>query len=102
MMAMPVLRCSVKPRAFLLKNRDSQCYPGGGFGGRDRSEFPLFLALAAVMSPNVPVRIVQSRFDQFQGGLKRHPAKTELERAIDKKGIFRIWRSHGSCIVSVD
>ncbi|MFF8289391.1 xanthine dehydrogenase family protein molybdopterin-binding subunit [Streptomyces sp. NPDC016309] len=44
---------------------------GGGFGGRDKSPFPFYLALAAVFSP-VPVRLAYDRREQFQGGLKRH------------------------------
>lgn len=71
----------------------NSCYPGGGFGGRDRSEFPLFLALAAAMNPGTPVRIVQSRFDQFQGGLKRHPAETKVELAIDGEGRFQAFHT---------
>ncbi|NML35235.1 xanthine dehydrogenase family protein molybdopterin-binding subunit [Paraburkholderia antibiotica] len=46
------------------------CYPGGGFGGRDRSYFPLYLSLAAPFA-QAPLRWQQSRYEQFQVGLKR-------------------------------
>lgn len=65
------------------------CYPGGGFGGRDGSDFPLHLAIAAVSEPNVTHRIIHSRFEQFQAGIKRHPAKLTLELAIDADGRFQ-------------
>lgn len=69
------------------------CYPGGGFGGRDSSDFPLYLALAAVAEPGVTQRIVSSRFDQFQGGLKRHPAQIDVELAFDADGKFQALHS---------
>ncbi|KFL51971.1 aldehyde oxidase [Burkholderia pyrrocinia] len=46
------------------------CYPGGGFGGRDKSYFPLYLALAAPFAKGA-LRWQQSRYEQFQVGLKR-------------------------------
>lgn len=49
------------------------CYPGGGFGGRDKSPFSLLLALCAGFTDNgAPVRLRNDRFEQFQTGLKRH------------------------------
>lgn len=46
------------------------CYPGGGFGGRDNSNFPVYLALAAPFAKGA-LRWQQSRYEQFQVGLKR-------------------------------
>ncbi|CAM2145187.1 Xanthine dehydrogenase family protein molybdopterin-binding subunit [Pararobbsia alpina] len=46
------------------------CYPGGGFGGRDKSYFPIYLALAAPFAKGA-LRWQQSRYEQFQVGLKR-------------------------------
>ncbi|QGZ59064.1 xanthine dehydrogenase family protein molybdopterin-binding subunit [Paraburkholderia acidiphila] len=46
------------------------CYPGGGFGGRDSSNFPVYLALAAPFAKGA-LRWQQSRYEQFQVGLKR-------------------------------
>ena len=46
-------------------------YMGGGFGGRDHTPFPLYVALAAMFLPGRPVRLAQDRYQQFQGGIKR-------------------------------
>ena len=47
-------------------------YLGGGFGGRDHTPFPLYVALAAMFFPGRPVRLAHDRFQQFQGGIKRN------------------------------
>jgi CO/xanthine dehydrogenase Mo-binding subunit len=61
------------------------CYPGGGFGGRDRSYFPMYLALAAPFAKG-PLRWQLSRYEQFQVGLKR--SETEFVESIwlDRNG----------------
>lgn len=64
------------------------CYPGGGFGGRDRSNFPTLLAIAAAYSPK-PVRLAYNRFDQFQSGLKQLGADISQKLAIDSEGRFQ-------------
>lgn len=47
--------------------------PGGGFGGRDLSPFPLLLAVTAIMADTgCSVRLKYDRFEQFQNGIKRH------------------------------
>ncbi|MET0319767.1 MAG: molybdopterin cofactor-binding domain-containing protein [Duganella sp.] len=61
------------------------CYPGGGFGGRDQSYFPMYLALAAPFSPG-PLRWAQSRFEQFQVGLKRCETEFRESLAVDRDG----------------
>lgn len=55
------------------------CYPGGGFGGRDESNFPVYLALAAPFAKGA-LRWQQSRHEQFQVGLKR--AETDFTESI--------------------
>ncbi|CAB3640806.1 hypothetical protein LMG24238_00246 [Paraburkholderia sediminicola] len=55
------------------------CFPGGGFGGRDKSYFPLYLALAAPFAKGA-LRWQQSRYEQFQVGLKR--SETEFVESI--------------------
>ena len=70
------------------------CYPGGGFGGRDSSDFPLHLAIAAVSEPNVAHRVIHSRFYQFRAGLKRHPAKIDVALALDSDGRFQALTSN--------
>ena len=71
----------------------TSCYLGGGFGGRDTSIFCLYLALAAAYADR-PVRILYDRFEQFQSGIKRHPAKMDLTVAVDEQGKFKALRNH--------
>ncbi len=59
-------------------------YMGGGFGGRDHSPFPLYVALAAMFLPGRPVRLAQDRYQQFQGGIKRHPFKMHTRIGVDR------------------
>ena len=69
------------------------CFLGGGFGGKDSSDFPLHLAIAALTQPDVSHRIVYSRPEQFQAGIKRHAAKTDIELAVNRQGTFEYLRS---------
>lgn len=69
------------------------CFLGGGFGGKDSSDFPIHLAIAAVNEPDVSHRIVHSRSDQFQAGLKRHPSETNIQLAVDGTGKFQMLHS---------
>lgn len=72
--------------AYALKEVDLvSCYPGGGFGGRDESYFPMYLALAAPFAPG-PLRWAQSRFEQFQVGLKRCETQFSEALAVDRNG----------------
>src|SRR5712672_94888 len=59
-------------------------YMGGGFGGRDHTPFPLYVALAAIFLPGRPVRLAQDRYQQFQGGIKRHPVKMRTRIGVDR------------------
>jgi CO/xanthine dehydrogenase Mo-binding subunit len=59
-------------------------YMGGGFGGRDHTPFPLYVALAAVFLPGRPVRLAHDRYQQFQGGIKRHAFKMRTRIGIDR------------------
>jgi CO/xanthine dehydrogenase Mo-binding subunit len=59
-------------------------YMGGGFGGRDHTPFPLYVALAGVFFPGRPVRLAHDRYQQFQGGIKRHPFKMHSRIGIDR------------------
>jgi CO/xanthine dehydrogenase Mo-binding subunit len=59
-------------------------YVGGGFGGRDHTPFPLYVALAAMFFPGRPVRLAQDRYQQFQGGIKRHAFKMRTQIGIDR------------------
>lgn len=69
------------------------CYLGGGFGGKDSSDFPLHLAIAALSEPDVSHRLAHNRLDQFQAGLKRHAATVDLDIAVDRQGRFQALRS---------
>jgi CO/xanthine dehydrogenase Mo-binding subunit len=59
-------------------------YVGGGFGGKDHTIFPLYVAMAGLFSPGRPVRLANDRFDQFQFGIKRHAVRTHTRMAIDR------------------
>src|SRR6266850_822439 len=59
-------------------------YMGGGFGGRDHTPFPLYGALAAIFLPGRPVRLAHDRYQQFQGGIKRHAFKMRTRIGVDR------------------
>ena len=59
-------------------------YCGGGFGGRDHTPFPLYVALAAMFFPNRPVRVANNRYEQFQSGIKRHAFKISTRIGVDR------------------
>jgi CO/xanthine dehydrogenase Mo-binding subunit len=59
-------------------------YMGGGFGGRDHSIMPLYIALAAMFFPDRPVRLAINRYEQFQSGIKRHAFKIHTRIGIDR------------------
>ncbi len=70
----------------------NSCYPGGGFGGRDVSTFPPILAIAAAYS-DLPVRIAQDRYEQFQSGLKQLDSTIQHSIAVDGYGKFVAFKS---------
>jgi CO/xanthine dehydrogenase Mo-binding subunit len=71
--------------AFRPKSIDAQfAYVGGGFGGRDHTPFPLYVTLAAMFFPGHAVRLAHDRFQQFQGGIKRHPFKMRSQIGVDR------------------
>src|SRR4029077_3470095 len=57
---------------------------GGGFGGRDHTPFPLYVALAAMFLPGRPVRLGYDRYQQFQAGIKRHAFKMHTRIGVDR------------------
>src|SRR5258705_12951254 len=59
-------------------------YMGGGSGGRDHTPFPLYVALAAIFLPGRPVRLAHDRYQQFQGGIKRHAFKMRTRIGVDR------------------
>ena len=59
-------------------------YFGGGFGGRDHTPFPLYVALAAMFFPGRPVRLALDRYQQFQSGIKRHAFKMRTRIGVDR------------------
>jgi CO/xanthine dehydrogenase Mo-binding subunit len=59
-------------------------YCGGGFGGRDNTPFPLYVALAAMFFPDRPIRLANNRFEQFQSGIKRHAFKMRTRIGVDR------------------
>jgi CO/xanthine dehydrogenase Mo-binding subunit len=59
-------------------------YLGGGFGGRDHTIMPLYIALAAMFFPDRPVRLGNNRYEQFQSGVKRAAFKMHSRIGIDR------------------
>jgi CO/xanthine dehydrogenase Mo-binding subunit len=59
-------------------------YMGGGFGGRDHTPFPLYVALAAMFFPGRPVRLAHDRYAQFQAGIKRHRFDMRTRIGVDR------------------
>src|SRR5215831_7238573 len=57
---------------------------GGGFGGRDHTPFPLYVALAGMFFPGRPVRLAHNRYQQFQGGIKRHAFRIRTSIGVDR------------------
>jgi len=71
--------------AFKPDRIDGQfAYVGGGFGGRDHTPFPLYSTLAAMFYPGHAVRLAHDRFQQFQGGIKRHAFKMRTQIGVDR------------------
>lgn len=58
---------------------------GGGFGAKDHSIFPYYALAAGMFTNGEPVRLVNSRYEQFQAGIKRHPFKVHHRLAVDPK-----------------
>lgn len=59
-------------------------YLGGAFGGRDHTPFGLYVALAAMFFPGKLVRLAHDRYQQFQGGIKRHAIKMHSRIGVDR------------------
>jgi CO/xanthine dehydrogenase Mo-binding subunit len=59
-------------------------YVGGGFGGRDHTPIPQYVALAALFLPGRPVRLAHDRYQQFQAGIKRHAFKMRTRIGVDR------------------
>jgi CO/xanthine dehydrogenase Mo-binding subunit len=80
--------------AFLLGEADAAhkparinthfAYMGGGFGGRDHTPFPIYVALAAMFFPGRPVRLANNRYEQFQSGIKRHGFSLRTQMGVDR------------------
>lgn len=67
------------------KIHSNYAHMGGGFGGRDHTPFVFYTALAAMFFPGRPVRLAHDRYQQFQGGIKRHAIKMHSRIGIDRK-----------------
>jgi CO/xanthine dehydrogenase Mo-binding subunit len=59
-------------------------YVGGGFGGRDHTPFPIYVALAGMFFPGRPVRLAHDRFQQFQAGIKRNAFTMKTQIGVDR------------------
>ncbi|WP_232631919.1 xanthine dehydrogenase family protein molybdopterin-binding subunit [Methylobacterium sp. Leaf118] len=82
--AMATLFSAAQPDSRPARIDAKFAYVGGGFGGRDHTPFPLYLALAAMFFPGKPVRLAHDRFQQFQGGIKRHAFAMRSQIGVDR------------------
>jgi CO/xanthine dehydrogenase Mo-binding subunit len=57
---------------------------GGGFGGRDHTPFMLYVALASIFFPGRAVRLAHDRYQQFQGGIKRHAIQMKSRISVER------------------
>ena len=58
-------------------------YIGGGFGGKDHTIVPLYVAIAGLFGGGKTVRLALDRFNQFQFGLKRHAFDMSYQLGVD-------------------
>lgn len=73
-------------------------YLGGGFGGKDHTLLPLYIAIAGIFGGGKTVRLALNRFEQFQFGLKRHAFSIENTLGVDPDtGRFLAFTSDMSC-----
>ena len=82
--AMATLLGAAQPEVRPARIDAKFAYVGGGFGGRDHTPFPLYVALAAIFFPGRPVRLAHDRFQQFQGGVKRHAFAMRSRIGVDR------------------
>lgn len=61
-------------------------YAGGAFGGKDGVTVQNLLALAALHSGGLPVKMCWSREESFVAGTKRHPARLYFRLGAKKDG----------------
>ncbi|WP_205589631.1 xanthine dehydrogenase family protein molybdopterin-binding subunit [Chachezhania antarctica] len=73
-------------------------YLGGGFGGKDHTIVPLYVALAALFAGGRPVRLALNRFEQFQFGLKRHAITADMQIGVEPQtGMFTTFTADLDC-----
>jgi len=66
-----------------------------GYGSKDHSIFPFYVVAAAFYGDGLPVRLANNRYEQFQFGIKRHPAKMDVTITADRKsGKFEILKGY--------
>ncbi|MFW8565160.1 xanthine dehydrogenase family protein molybdopterin-binding subunit [Orrella sp. 11846] len=66
-----------------------------GYGSKDHSIFPFYVIAACFYGDGLPVRLANDRYEQFQMGIKRHPAKMDVTITADRKtGQFEIIKGY--------
>src|SRR5690625_3603839 len=66
-----------------------------GYGSKDHSIFPFYVVAAAFYGQGQPVRLANDRYEQFQLGIKRHPAKMDVTITADREtGQFEIMKGY--------
>lgn len=69
-----------------------------GYGSKDHSIFPYYAIAACFYGGGLPVRIANTRYDQFQMGMKRHSIDMDVTIAVDRdSGHFDVLKGQYTC-----
>lgn len=69
-----------------------------GYGSKDHSIFPYYAIAACFYGNGLPVRIANTRYDQFQMGMKRHAIDMDVTIAVDRdSGYFDVLKGQYTC-----
>ncbi len=74
-----------------------QPFVGGGFGGKSQEDANALITLVLAMKSGRPVRVINTRWDEFQGGRPRVPTKIWMRMGAKKDGTLL---TKESCIIS--
>ena len=69
-----------------------------GYGSKDHSIFPYYAIAACFYGAGRPVRLANTRYDQFQMGMKRHAIDMDVTIAVDRSsGLFDVLKGEYTC-----
>ena len=70
---------------FGLKAVDLKAGYTVGYGTKDKVIFPYFCVIAGLYGDDLPVRLANDRFEQFQMGMKRHAFWIKDTLVVDRR-----------------